>query len=743
MSSACDTFATAATRRLPLRVRPDLVIVPQFYRSVRYWLVKDPLALRYFHLADEEHTILNMLDGRASLRDLQHRLETDFAPRRVTFGQLESFLSRLHESGLVLAESPGQADTLLRRRVQRRRRMRIQTLSNILSIRFRGVDPERLLCRLYPLCAWMFSRWFLLGCLGLVISALLLAAVEFDVLAQRLHQAVESFQARDLLGLAVALACAKCLHELGHAMVCKHFGGECHDIGLMLLVGTPCLYCDVSDAWLLTNKWHRIAISSAGILVEIILASACLFLWWLSEPGPLNTLLLNIVMICSLNTLLLNGNPLLRYDGYFVLADWLETPNLSEQSRMFVNRALRRFFLGGTVVEDRYLPQRMRMLIGLYGIVSPIYRWCVVLGILWFLHRILKPYGLELVAGLIAAATLAGMIAPPVMRLGRWAVRPALREPAETGRLMRVLCAGLLLVIAALFIPLPFRVSAPLVLQPQDGHYVYVAVPGRLLEAVPPGTRVRQGETLVRLASAELEREIAELTSQREQQRLRLESLRIRLLDDPSVAAQIPAAEAALTDHDARLRQRQLDQQHLLIRAPAAGTVIAPPRVFDPPCQRNVLSYWSGALLEPRNRGAYLVSGTLACVVGDPTQLEAILVIGQEDMEFARPGQRVRLKLAALPGRILHGTLVEVAKTELQVAPREHTAQQVLPARQGPGQAEMQPPATTSYQARAVIDDCPPGLLVGARGQAKILAAPQSLARRLVRYRSQFLRLAL
>ena len=484
------------------------------------------------------------------------------------------------------------------------------------------------------------------------------------------------------MGLAVALALAKCLHELGHAIACKHFGGECHEIGLMLLVGMPCLYCDVSDAWLLTDKWHRIAISAAGILVEIFLASVCLFLWWLSEPGPLNTLLLNIVVICSLSTLLLNGNPLLRYDGYFVLADFLETPNLSQQSRTVVSHVFRRLFLGGEIPEDRYVPQRVRRLVGLYGVVSPVYRWCVVLGVLWILHRFLKPYGLEIVAELVAAATILGMIAPPIASLGRWIFRPALRRPTRSGRLVPSLCVCLLLMMAALFIRLPHHVSAPLVLQPQDGHYVYVAIPGRLTDAVQPGTHVDEGQVLARLANAEVDREIAAVNGQREQQRLRLESLRLRLLTDTRIAPQIPAAEEALTDLTARLQQRQLDQQHLLVRAPTAGVVIAPPRVFHRPGERGTLSSWSGGLLESRNRGAYLGSGTLVCVIGDPARLEAVLVIGQEDMEFVRNGQRVRLKFASLPGRVLKGEVVEVAKTDLEVVPRELAAQRDMPMRQ-------------------------------------------------------------
>jgi len=740
MSSAREIFASAATRRLALRMRPDLVIHPQTYGSVRCWLVKDPLSLRYFHLGEEEHAILTMLDGRSSLGDLQRRFEASFAPLQVTLDQLHGFVSRLHQSGLLLGESPGQAEELLRRRRERRRRAWVGSLASVLAIRFRGIDPEPLLRWLYPRCAWMFSPWFLVACLGLVACAAVLVAVEFDVFARRLGQSASLLAAGNLIWLAAALALAKGFHELAHALVGRHFGGECHEIGFMLLVGTPCLYCDVSDAWLLANKWHRIAVSAAGILAEVVLASVCVFLWWLSEPGPLNTILLNVVVVCSLNTLFFNGNPLLRFDGYYILADWLETPNLSQHARAMLSRSLCRFLLGVETPSDRHLPDRMRLFVGIYGIASFVYRWCVVLGVLWMLHRILKPHGLQVVAGIVAAAAIAGIVAMPMVRVGAWVFRPGFREQIRPGRIVWG-SIGWLLLAALLLIPLPFRVSAPVVLQPQEGRSVYAVIPGRLVEAVPPDTPVVEDQVLARLANAEIDRQIAELAGQREEQRLRLDHLRVRLLADPSIAPQIPPAEEALVDLERQLRQRELDHEHLVLRAPVGGTVFPPPRVPDSPFQRGALGPWRGGLLEPRNLGAHLASGTLVCVVGDPARLEAALVIDQADMEFVRSGQRVRLKLDALPGCILAGTVVAVAKMDLKVPPRELTVRSDLPVRRDP--AGTVRPATTSYEARVAINDCPPGLPVGARGEARILATPQSLGKRLLRWLSRVFRFAL
>ena len=708
------------------------MVCPQQYGPDRYWLVKDPVALAYFHLRDEEHAILQMLDGRSSLAEIKRRFEEAFAPLQVSLEQIQGFLGRLHQSGLLLAEAPGQGGQLLQRSLQRRRRAWIGFLSNLLAIRFGGLDPEPLLRWLYPKCRWLFSYWFLAGCAVLALCAGTLAAVQFDVLRRKLPEFHTFFNAHNVIWFAAALGVAKVLHELGHALACRHFGGECHEIGILLLVFTPCLYCNVSDAWLFPNKWQRIAVSAAGVLVEVVLASLCTFLWWHSEPGPLNTLLLSMVVVCSLNTVLFNGNPLLRYDGYYVLADFLEVPNLSEQSRALVSRGMWRFFFGLEQPADRSLPNRRRVLLASYGMASLAYRWFVVIAILWFCYRFLKPYGLEAVAQALALLVIAGMLVMPV-----WNFAMFLRDPGNRRRIHRgrtaLTCAAVLATVAGVFlVPLPFRVSAPAVIQPQEAHYAYVIVPGRLVKSVAAGQVVQKDQELARLVNLDVRKEIVELTGQRNQQRLQLENLRLRLADDPHVAPEIPAAEEALADVEERLRQRERDQQRLIPRAPAAGTVIPPPRQSDGRYTPGALHAWQGSPLDKENLGSHLDTGALFCLVGDPARLEAFLVIDQADMKFVRKGQRVRMQLDQMPGEILDGTIAELAKSDLKVAPRELSKESDLLIRvEKDGIAR---PAATSYQARVVLDQHDRQLLVGTRGRAKIVAEPQPLAQRVYRY---------
>jgi len=729
------------TRPVRLRMRPDLAVHPQRFGRERYWVVKDPVALAYFHLRDEEHAILRMLDGRTSLAEIKRRFEEAFAPLQMSLEQLQAFLGRLHHAGLVLADAPGQGDRLLARHGRRRRRAGLQALSNVLAVRLRGVDPEPLLAWLYPKCRWLFSAWFLGLCLLLGAGAVALVAVEFDVLVARLPRFQEFFTARNLVWLAVALASAKVMHEMGHALACKHFGGECHELGILFLVFTPCLYCNVSDSWMLADKWRRIAISAAGIGVEIVLASVCTLLWWASEPGLLNTLCLSGMFVCSVNTLLFNGNPLLRYDGYFILSDLLEVPNLAQQSRALVGRGLARVFLGVDPGRDRSLPERNRAVLAAYGAASTVYRWCVVIAILWFCYRVLQPYRLEVAAEALALIVAAGLVAMPVVTLGRLLRNPAWRRRIRRGRAM--LAFGLLIaaIVGVGLIPLPFCVTAPAVLQPRDARHVYVVVPGTLAESVSAGEVVEAGQPLARLANLDLRREIVDLAGRRDLARLELENLRLRLADDPSVAPRIPAAREALADVEARLDQRRRDHARLVLRAPVSGTVLPPPRRPPRSYTPGRLDAWRASPLDQRNLGCHLETGALYCLVGVPDDLEASVVLDQGDVRFVRRRQRVRLKLDELPGRVLGGTITEIAKTDLKVAPRELAEGQELAVRVD--DEGIPRPVATSYQARVALDDGDARLLPGTGGRAKILAEPQSLARRLYRYLGRTFRFSL
>jgi len=734
MASAPGIESTA-DRELGLRMRADLTFSAQRYGHERVWAVKDPVALEYYHLREEEHTILTMLDGRTSLEQLRERYDELMAPRRITHAELHGYLATLHRYGLLVADALGQGEQLLVRRETAERRRRHQTLAGLLAIRFRGIHPGWLLDRLYPVCGWLFSPWTVVAVMLLAMTALTLIAVEFDTFRARLPDYRAFLTASNLPWLLLALTGIKVLHELGHALACRHFGSECHELGVMLLVFTPTLYCNVSDSWMLASKWRRMAVAAAGIYVELMLASAATFLWWFSAPGIFNSLCLNTMVLCSVGTVLVNGNPLLRYDGYYLLSDWLEIPNLSAQATAAARRLFSRWFLGVHVAQQRSLSDRRQGLLALYAVASLAYRWFVVIAVLWVLHLAARPYGLGPLVVLVGTMTLAGMVLPGVSAATRWLGNPtggrrfAPLRGAVAGALVTI---GLVLFV---WLPLPMTVEAPLVLEYQGAERVYVTVPGTLKSGVQVGEVVRRGQELARLDNAKVTLEIAELTSQRDRQRLFLANLEAQRLQGVTDGAQVPAARTALADLDQRLVQLEHDASRLSIVAPADGVVLPPPNVPRESSETDKLTTWTGTPLEERNLGAYLQTGTLVCLIGDPHETGAVLHVPQTDIELVEPGQAARIVLDHLPGQVFHGSVTDTAKLDLKVMPRELAAAGDLPSRADSGGVAR--PLDTWYQALVALDAPPAELLARVHGRAKISVASRSLGWRLARWAKQ------
>jgi putative peptide zinc metalloprotease protein len=646
-------------------------------------------------------------------------------------------LVRLHREGLVVSQAIGQGAELIKRRRKLASQAWLETASNLLALRFRGIDPQRCLDWLAPFGRRIFSWWFFVASLLLIASAVGLLVLHLDTLHQRLPEFRAFFGRHNLIWLAAAVAIAKVLHELGHALACRRFGGECHEIGLMLLVFTPCLYCDVSDAWLMSNKWRRIAIGAAGMWVEMVLASIATVVWWWTGPGILNGLCLDIMFVCSVSTVLFNGNPLLRYDGYYILSDFVEVPNLQEQATLVVRRWFARWAFGIDLPPDRLAISGGQAWLALYAIVSTVYRLCVVVAILWFLQRVLKPYGLDVVASLLGVLAVGGMLVTPLIRSARWVRDQQRSEPLNWGRfLIRTgLVVAAIGVIAA--IPLPRRINTAALVEPSGAARVYVTVPGTLLEAAQAGQTVRAGEPVARLENLELDMELTKLEGDRDRQALHIKNLRGQQGSDPAAAAQIPTAEEALADLETRLTERRRDRGRLTLPAPRDGTVV-PPHRQSRPTPTGELATWTETPLDPRNRGAYLESGTIVCLVGDPRRLEATLLIDQSDIDLVRVGQNVQIRFDELPGRSLDGTIASIGELDLKVAPAELVVAGDLPSRID--ESGNPRPMSATYQARVELspsDDFT--LRSGAIGRAKITVESASLARRLIRDLSQTL----
>ncbi len=736
MATLADSLVSSASRPLALRMRPDLTARQQRYQGRTYWVVKEPVGLNYYRFHEEEYAILCMLDGHTSLEQIKEEFEQRFTPQKVTFHDLQQFVGMLHRSGLVISNAPRQGIQLRKRRDQKKRREWMGRLSNVFAVRWRGIDPERLLNRIYPYTKWFFHPVTVVLVLALALAALLLVTVQFDVFRSRLPSFQQFFFGyKNWLYLIAVMGVAKVLHEFGHGLSCKHFGGECHEMGFMLLVFTPALYCNVSDSWMLPNKWHRVFIGAAGMYVEIFLASVATFLWWFSDPETLvNQLALRVVFICSVSTILFNGNPLLRFDGYYILMDILEIPNLRQKSTEILKRYMVDLCLGIEQPENPFLPTENRFWFGMYTVAAVVYRWIVVLSILLFLNKVLEPYGLQVIGRMIGALGFFGLVVQPLWQLGKFFYIPGRMHKVKRHRVMASLAVAAALITGVLFIPLPYHVECSFNVKPGNAATAYAAVPGRLAEVKAiPGQWVKEGTLLAKLENAELHMAVIDLEARIKELDIELKSLWRQARHRELAGLRVKEIEEQRIAYEKQLAAKRKELAELDVKAPVSG-VVFPVAARRDDAMPGELASWSGSLLESRNRGAFLQPSDAICQVGDPQQLYAELLIDQTVIELVRQGHEVELMFEAYGGDVYESEIEKVSLPQVQSTPLSLSTMGGGEVNTKADKSGRMQPLSATYPALARLPDRVEGVRVGMRGRAKVYTGWQPLGWRLYRF---------
>ncbi|MCA9216012.1 MAG: HlyD family efflux transporter periplasmic adaptor subunit [Planctomycetales bacterium] len=734
-----DSLVSSATRKLPLRMRPDLSMRYHKYQGKPYWVIKEPIGLKYYRFQEEEFSILQMLDGTVSFQEIKDRFEKDFAPQKITLGDLQHFIGMLHRSGLLITGAEGQGRQLKNRRDETKRKELLGKLSNVLAIRFKGIDPEKLLNAMAPFTNWYFTKWAVMVVAFIGICALLLIGTNFTMFRSRLPAFHEFFGPQNWLWLGITMGLTKVLHEFGHGLSCKRFGGECHEMGVMFLVLTPCLYCNVSDSWLLPSKWHRAAIGAAGMYVELTLASIATFLWWFSdEASTINQISLSVMFICSVSTVLFNGNPLLRFDGYYIMSDLSEIPNLRQKSSKILQRYMAEYCLGLEQQDDPFLPQGNQLFFAMYTVAAVIYRWVVVFSILMFLNSVLEPYGLQVVGRVIACMGLFGLVIQPMWQLGKFLHVPGRMHQVKRKNILITLAILFVLVAAFCTLPLPYSVKCSAQVQPRDAKAVYAGEEGILTDIlVEPGQKVDKGTPIAKLRNIDLELQLLEARSELASYREQLDHAKRSA--DVRDRALVPVAKVNIRSLETETIPRLEDQSNeLTVTAPIAGTVIVPRWQKERPTMGEQLPSWSGSLMDKKNLGATLSPSDIICYIGDEANFEAELAVDQSDIDYVYPGQNVRIRLEPFTNQDIDGTIESedaISRRPMEVTP-EHLSFQAggTIATETDPSTGVQRPLSATYQVFVPIQNPDRQLVRGMRGRAKIKAEPQSLGQRLYRY---------
>lgn len=705
MSDAA-AFSPADERPLPLRARRDLEWTRTAFQGRPCFVAKDPCSLRYVRLSREEKFVLDQLDGATSLRAVKDRFERQFPERTTTTQELHRYVGQLFERGLASSLRGGQGSMLLARGGKQRRQKQASALFNPLCIRFPAFNPARVLAALAPCGRAAFDPRFLalVALLALVLSVCL--AIRFDEIAAELELAPKRLAEGGWLGLLVAIGAMKVFHELGHGLACQQFGAQCRGIGVMLLFGAPCLYCDVTDAWTLPDKWRRAAVAAAGMYFEAIVACLAALIWLVAADPAVRGVALQVVAVGSVSTWLFNANPLVRFDGYYILADLSETPGLAARAQACLKYQISRW-LGANGPDDAPPAERRRgWLIG-YGAASLVYRGMIICGLSWLALHLGRTFGFEGLAFGLVALALSGVSAPFATSAYRWTQQGSRRANPRFQQRAGLLTAGAAI---ALFLPLPHHIACRVTVHPAEAEGVYVGEAGVIAETFArPGDRVAAGAPLVRLDSSEALRAEIEARAARDAQRIRVETFeRMRSRDASAEEANVAEARERLNLLNVAYRSAAERRDDLLITAPNAGVVLPPSRRPAEP-RGDVLPGWDGRPLDSQNRGAALAAGDLVCLIGDPTHCEALLAVDEHDLRLLAPGASVKVLLHASGGRVYRGVISSVG------AGRNEESEEV------------------GFEAAATLDTRGDALPVDAAGWAKVHVGYHSLAWRLRR----------
>jgi putative peptide zinc metalloprotease protein len=472
------------------RVVPQARIVRHVYRGQVWFVVQDQSGGRFHRLSPGAHAFVARMDGTRTVQALWEEANASGSGDICTQDEIVELLVQLHAADLLQADTTPDSAALLERKRKKRMQTIKQWLLNPMSIKIPLLDPDPWLARWAPRLAWLFSRRGLLLWLAAVAPALVLAGANWDALTANLSDRV--LASSNLLVMAIVFPLVKVAHELGHGLAARAWGGAVHEMGVMLLVFAPVPYVDASSSASFPSKYRRAAVAAAGMMVELLLAALAMYVWVLAEPGVVRAVAFNVMLVAGISTLVVNGNPLLRYDGYYILTDLIEMPNLARRGEKFLSWWWDRRVFG---VHDQdpppESPSERLWLVG-YTPLAWCYRVFVTVSIILFIGGEFFVFGTLL--ALWGTATLVGM---PLWKAYRHVVHaPALRRVrARAVRISAALAAGAL--AAAFLLPMPLRTQALGVIWLPEQAMLYAGGGGFFRRwLVEPGSRVARGAPL-------------------------------------------------------------------------------------------------------------------------------------------------------------------------------------------------------------------------------------------------------
>jgi len=618
--------------KLQPRLRRHADIHRHHYGGELWYVLQDHATGRFFRFTPIVYYVLGLMDGKLTVQDLWEKAAERFGDDAPTQGDMIRVLSQLHAADVLICDVPPDTAELFSRYKKTDQSTWKLNLRSPMSLRFPLLDPDRFLSRTLRFVRPLFSMFGAIAWLVVVAVAGLLAARHWAGLTENMMDQV--LAAQNLFVMWLVYPFVKAAHELGHAYAVKRWGGEVHEMGVMLLVLMPVPYVDASSSSAFRDKKQRMMVGAAGMMVELFVSSLALFLWIAVEPGVVRSVAYNILIMGGISTILFNGNPLLRYDGYYILADVLEIPNLAQRSLQYLGYLIKRHLFGLTHLQRPHAaPHEVAWLVG-YSVASFAYRLLIYAGIILFIST--KFFIVGVLLGIWAAFSM--VVVPLVKKIHYLLFSPELRE--KRGRALTT--AGGLSTALLLFIflaPVPSWTRTEGVVWVPEEALVRAGTTGFVDRVVAaPDSVVKKGERLIEcvdpLLKAEVQVQRAELNALQARYNAEILTLTDRVKAQVT-QEEIGHARANLTRSEERLRE-------LTIRSLSEGTLVIP-RAEDLP-------------------GRYVRQGELIAYVLNNERTTVRVVVPQTDVDQIRNRtRRVEVRLAervseVVPARITKTT---------------------------------------------------------------------------------------
>ena len=638
---------------IPWKTRSDLQSVEHVAWTATAYTVKDPVKDEYFSFSQVEFFFLKHLRCQHTFQSLIQAAASELG-RTLGIGEIQAYLRHLAQDNLIVPQMLGDGDRLFRQRSREQSGHWKQQILGLLSIKLSGFHPGALLPPLKPL-GWLLFNPISLTLFGIaVLATVLFAAFSFSTLVGLAPSFSELATPVHVGAILVGFVIAKIIHELGHALACQYAKRECSEMGILLLVFLPVLYCDVSDMWTEKSRWKRILVSLAGVFVELGIAVVCFWIWFLTVPGSLHNFCYSMMMITSINTLFINGNPLMRYDGYYALSDLSRIPNLSSVSKGFLSSKLNCFFLKHVPI---YRKTRLSSFLLTYGIGAVIYRWLILVAIAFGIWTFFDYHQLRSIGASVVVLILTISIVP--MLIG---ARRSFTNIRNSGIRWAnsLVCFGLLagLVYATLGLEFSHRIWGQAEVQLNEPNYVFAPADGRFVSKRVDGELVAAGDLIGSIESPELKMDQVILKSQLKDATMNLEFIQLKS-DAHRLAGKIEFWKKRESTLRRQLDENELKLKELNIQSPCDGQVIAFQNLEKPETE-GVLPKRSGSVFDMENQGCQLNRGDPICYVGQPKRSRGFISVDEKDIELVATDQQVKVAVPFRDEPII-GSVVDIS----------------------------------------------------------------------------------